>query len=95
MRGMSGWEDKDDLDLTSDDITAMMGKGEPVELTGPSGAPRSTGPIGLLVAVSMAGSGRTFVQGRGSNQSIASWTPGLVPHRLPPVSVSPRMAGGR
>jgi hypothetical protein len=32
---MAGWEDKDDLDLTADDIADMMAAGEPVEVVTP------------------------------------------------------------
>jgi hypothetical protein len=30
------WRDKDDLDLTSEDIDAMISEGQPVEVRGPS-----------------------------------------------------------
>jgi hypothetical protein len=33
--GHMNWRDKDDLDLTSEDISAMADEGEPVEVVGP------------------------------------------------------------
>lgn len=35
MSDMSDWRDKDDLELSSDDITEMIDAGQPVEATGP------------------------------------------------------------
>ena len=35
MRNMSEWGRRDDLDLTSDDIGAMLDAGEPVEIAAP------------------------------------------------------------
>ncbi len=48
MKDMTDWRDKDDLDLTSEDLGAMIDAGEPVELVS---APRLPGHGAIVVPV--------------------------------------------
>lgn len=44
---MEDWRDKDDLDLTSEDISAMFEAGDPVEVRGPSRLPAGGAFVGV------------------------------------------------
>lgn len=45
MPNMSSWQDKDDLDLTAEDLAAMAEAGEDVLVSGPAGAVIYTLPL--------------------------------------------------
>lgn len=71
----SDWRDRDDLDLTSEDITAMFDAGEPAEVRGPSSTTTYV-PLGGKVVEAI----RTF-----GGQVVSTTMPGLMPAPVKPT----------
>jgi hypothetical protein len=69
----SDWRDKDDLDLTSEDITAIFDAGEPAEIRGPA---VTYVPMGGKIIQSI----RTF-----GGRFLPAATPGLITVRVETV----------
>lgn len=68
MRNMSNCGRKDDLDLTSDDIGALLDAGEPVEIT-PSELPQTA--VLVTALHTFGGSTRVLVPPVGSLSSVS------------------------
>ena len=76
MHDMSDWQSKDDLDLTSEDISTMFAAGVPVEVQGPVEMPSAA--VLLKSVQTYGGSTKTLSRPTGSIKNEMRVTKQLV-----------------